>query len=700
VSLFEDVVFYLGRRRAVARLRVETDGEDDEAVRVGVVLSLPVAIANIRRWVEQEDHAEWLSAGIARIPQTLAADLDALLASTPATDLGNDVLDLALGEDAPRIVGRLASRAQVDERAGARLLAITASALLAHLADRYRGEPNPEILRSDLHDEERELDETGWGPWIDEMIASGSLLVDLDRWQRERQADSTSSSASVAPPPDIDQAWAGRDLTGPITGAIDSRALRTGRNRDDGFIGSPATSDAYTNGGGDRAGARGEARPLEYAPAGEPPPLPTGRSSRSATGEVRMGGARWETDQRFDRLADSPGAPAKRPSSPTRAAQAPVDWDGGGSWFSERRGLVVLLGLAAVVGLLAFVLLRNGAEPDDEVVADEAASPTTAATEEGSATTTSGGGAAGSDTATAAPVGPQRIVVPLLDPLGVTDGTGTANLDLDPNTGEICYEFTVEGVDSPYDGHIHVGPLGVKGGIVVDFGLLNGATNGCIANSPAGTAAILADLGGHYAEFHDADGVATVRAQLGDPTAGGPIADTSGQDAEGAFARIEPGRLVLTGEVPDQVTIDKYLETFADLDPTSIEIVNELVIVPGAPRPSGRILVDDTVFFEFDSADLVDPETTVLRDLATIFKARPAWRMTVVGHTDSVGTDVYNLELSLRRATAVRDALIAAGVSADALTVEGAGSTAPIASNDTEQGQSLNRRIEVEVIPG
>jgi outer membrane protein OmpA-like peptidoglycan-associated protein len=74
--------------------------------------------------------------------------------------------------------------------------------------------------------------------------------------------------------------------------------------------------------------------------------------------------------------------------------------------------------------------------------------------------------------------------------------------------------------------------------------------------------------------------------------------------------------------------------------------------------------------------------------------------MTVVGHTDSLGTDVYNLELSLQRANAVRSALVEAGVSPDALTVEGAGSTAPIAPNDTEEGRSQNRRIEVEVIPG
>ena len=152
--------------------------------------------------------------------------------------------------------------------------------------------------------------------------------------------------------------------------------------------------------------------------------------------------------------------------------------------------------------------------------------------------------------------------------------------------------------------------------------------------------------------------------------------------------------------MPDQVTIDKLIETFADIDLGSTELVNELTIVPGSPRPSGRIRVDQSVLFAVDSAQIADADSTVLADLALLFKARPAWRLRIVGHTDSTGPAVHNLELSLQRAEAIRDALVDAGVSPDALTTEGAGATDPIASNDTAEGRAQNRRIEFEITAG
>jgi len=667
VSLFEDVVFYLGRKRAVARLQEESGGGEPEALRVGVVLSLPVVIGNLGSWVEKSEQAEWLSGRLVDVPSSLANDLDALLEANSVTELSNDVLDLVLGEDGPRVVDRLAARAQVQPDYAAQLLSITTSAVLAHLAANSTPGPSPDGLRDVLAADQRDLEAGGWEPWIDETAASSTLLVPLAVWEREKA----------------------------VGAAVDTSVEHVSPER-----------------------TRAEA--LEASAVGYPPPRPSTRGVASDTPDpVVDDGPLQLTHGHEPEFAGHTNGTAERPApipaavggQATHPGLGPepavlVELDEGNGWFSRPGNLLLMAGFAVVVALIAFSFLGRG---DDgtvgEVVADdpageEAGSPTTASGDDAIAASVPDEGAASTAVTDVVPDGPRRLIVPMIDPLGITDGTGNANLDFDPVTGEICYEFTIDGINSPYDGHIHVGPPGVKGGIVVDFGLLDGATSGCIANSPADTAAILADLGGHYAEFHDADGVATVRAQLGEPQLGGPAGESSEQDSGGAFARIEPGRLVLTGEVPDQVTIDKYLETFADLDPDSIEIVNELEIVPGAPRPSGRILVDDTVFFEFDSAELVDPETTVLRDLATIFEARPAWRMTVVGHTDSVGTDVYNLELSLRRATAVRDALVVAGVAAEVLTVEGAGSTAPIAPNDTEAGRSQNRRIEVEVIPG
>ena len=685
MSLFEDVVFYLGRKQAVARLSAESGSDNGEAVRVGVVLSLPVVIGNLRRWLQDDEQARWFGESVATVSPSLAADVDALLGADSVTDLANDVLDLLLGEDAPRIVQLLARRAELGESAAAQLLSITTSATLAHLATRYQTTPDPATLQHDLAGEERDLEGAGWQPWVEESLAKESTLVTLEDWKRERSHESDFAASRA----DVDLAEAEAEGASGAYGAV---PVQTGVERD-------------------------RAVPADSAAGAYPPPAAAARPS--GTGGPSDGGAALRGPSANgggppDHLLDHPdpfGRPATGAEVPHSAAlgtPSPMAWEEDGNWLSQRGGLLLAGAAAIVIGLLAFALLRGGDDdPANDVAAeegaaaDDAGSPTTDAVSD-DAEASGGDGTATPESASAAdaPVGPRSLVVPLVDPLGITDGSGTATFDFDPATGEICYEFTVVGVASPYDGHIHVGPAGVKGGIVVDFGLLNGDTSGCVANSPAGTTAILTDLGGHYAEFHDADGVATVRAQLAEAASGVTPEEAAAQNPDGAFARIEPGEIVLTGEVPDQETIDKYLETFADLDPNSIQIVNELVIVPGAPRPSGRIVVDDTVLFDFDSAELADTDSTVLDDLATLFRARPAWAMTVVGHTDSLGTDVYNLELSLERANAVRDALVEAGVSPDALIVRGAGSTEPIAPNDTEQGRSQNRRIVVEVIPG
>jgi OOP family OmpA-OmpF porin len=69
--------------------------------------------------------------------------------------------------------------------------------------------------------------------------------------------------------------------------------------------------------------------------------------------------------------------------------------------------------------------------------------------------------------------------------------------------------------------------------------------------------------------------------------------------------------------------------------------------------------------------------------------------VTVIGHTDSVGSDAFNDELSLRRARSVRDFLVGRGIPADLIQVSGEGKRQPIASNDTAEGRARNRRVEI-----
>jgi OOP family OmpA-OmpF porin len=70
----------------------------------------------------------------------------------------------------------------------------------------------------------------------------------------------------------------------------------------------------------------------------------------------------------------------------------------------------------------------------------------------------------------------------------------------------------------------------------------------------------------------------------------------------------------------------------------------------------------------------------------------------VVGHTDDVGDDAYNQELSEQRAAAVRDYLVETGVDASKIVTIGAGENSPVASNTTDEGRAENRRVDVLVL--
>ncbi|NBP27360.1 MAG: OmpA family protein [Betaproteobacteria bacterium] len=69
-----------------------------------------------------------------------------------------------------------------------------------------------------------------------------------------------------------------------------------------------------------------------------------------------------------------------------------------------------------------------------------------------------------------------------------------------------------------------------------------------------------------------------------------------------------------------------------------------------------------------------------------------------VGHTDSVGTDAYNQKLSERRAAAVKAYLVSKGIAANRIYTEGKGEKSPVADNNSKDGRSKNRRVEVEVV--
>ena len=89
----------------------------------------------------------------------------------------------------------------------------------------------------------------------------------------------------------------------------------------------------------------------------------------------------------------------------------------------------------------------------------------------------------------------------------------------------------------------------------------------------------------------------------------------------------------------------------------------------------------------------------VLATAVSFLEENPEAKLLVAGHTDARGSDAYNRDLSLRRARAVRDALVAQGVPVGKLQVRGEGESLPVATNETESGRARNRRVEVLLRP-
>lgn len=126
--------------------------------------------------------------------------------------------------------------------------------------------------------------------------------------------------------------------------------------------------------------------------------------------------------------------------------------------------------------------------------------------------------------------------------------------------------------------------------------------------------------------------------------------------------------------------------------------------IPGATvqRVGEGIVVtfDSGILFAFNSAELGDAARENLRNLAASLKEHGQTEVLLVGHTDAVGSDGYNLGLSERRARAAADFLVSMGVDVRRVRSAGRGESEPIASNDTDAGRRENRRVEVAIFAG
>jgi len=131
----------------------------------------------------------------------------------------------------------------------------------------------------------------------------------------------------------------------------------------------------------------------------------------------------------------------------------------------------------------------------------------------------------------------------------------------------------------------------------------------------------------------------------------------------------------------------------ADLRAQLLQQLNQVLATRDTAR--GLIANMSDVLFKTGSFELLPGARERLAKVSGIVIAHPGLHLEVEGHTDSVGGDDYNQQLSEKRAGAVRDYLVQQGISADGIVSRGLGKTQPVATNDTPEGRQQNRRVEL-----
>lgn len=205
---------------------------------------------------------------------------------------------------------------------------------------------------------------------------------------------------------------------------------------------------------------------------------------------------------------------------------------------------------------------------------------------------------------------------------------------------------------------------------------------------------------------------------------GGVIVDMDGRDATLTGTVVSESRSIeieqTVAALPGIRVVDNQLEIAEPepiVEPPKVEIAPEpepisepepeIVLAP-EPEPEPEVQVEiveellqtldlSGITFLFASDEITQQGKLILDDVVNVLNEHPEFDVIIKGHTDSIGEDSINLELSQLRAQSVLNYLANTGIQASRLTATGFGESAPIADNDSKEGRALNRRIEFTV---
>ena len=176
-----------------------------------------------------------------------------------------------------------------------------------------------------------------------------------------------------------------------------------------------------------------------------------------------------------------------------------------------------------------------------------------------------------------------------------------------------------------------------------------------------------------------------------------------GKGAEAAVAHsdTESAKIQLAARTEEadksQRSVEVSKQQAQDAEMRAAQLQSQLNELNAQQTDRGVVVTLGDVLFDTNKAQLKSGGVRAVQKLADVLKQNPQRKIFVEGFTDSRGSDSYNQDLSERRANAVRDTLLGMGISGDRIATRGYGKNFPVASNDSDAGQQLNRRVEIVI---